>query len=142
MKATGSPILNAYRNYGMPRITADKPGNVVWGWAWAVSSESKNKEEAWKLIRFIEADPQGQAVASGIWQPLPGIEKGWGAKQVPNADGVAAASEGAEPIFVTPKYAEIARVLRGYIEEMAFEGADVQSSLDTAAAEINDILSD
>ena len=142
MKATGSPILNAYRNYGMPRITADKPGNVFWGWAWAVSSESKNKEEAWKLIRFIEADPQGQAVASGIWQPLPGIEKGWGAKQVPNADGVAAASEGAQPIFVTPKYAEIARVLRGYIEQMAFEGADVQSSLDTAAAEINDILSD
>ena len=140
LKATNSPVLGKYHAYGAPLIEADKPGNVFWGWAWTVNAQSPNKKAAWEFIRFLEADPQGQAIASGIWQPLPGIEKGWGAKQVPYADAVAAAAEGAQAIFVSEQYAEIARILRGKIEAMAFEGADVKTSLDDAAKEIDVVL--
>ena len=139
--ATGSPVVEkGYHAYGMPIVPGGQPGNVFWGWAWAVNPDAANKEEAWKLIRFIEADPQGQAKASGIWQPLPDIEKGWGAGSAPSADKIAAAAEGGQAIFVTEHYAEIARILRGAIEAMAFEKADVQTTLDTASADIQPIL--
>ena len=139
--ATDSPVLQTgYHAYGMPSIEPGKPGNVFWGWAWVVNAASPNKKAAWEFLRFLEADPQGQAVASGIWQPIPDIEQGWGAGRSPYADSVAAASEGAQAIFVTEHYAEIARILRGKIEAMAFEGADVKTSLDEAAAEIDPIL--
>ena len=139
--ATESPVLESgYHAYGMPSIEAGKPGNVFWGWAWVVNAASPNKKAAWEFLRFLEADPQGQAAASGIWQPLPDIEKGSGAGRVPNADLVAAAAAGGQAIFITEHYAEAARVLRGKIEAMAFEGADVQASLDEAAEEIDPVL--
>ena len=139
--ATESPVVESgYHAYGMPAIEAGTPGNVFWGWAWVVNAASENKQAAWEFLRFLEADPQGQATASGIWQPLPDIEKGWGAGRVPYADLVAAAAEGGQAIFVTEHYAEVARILRGKIEAMAFEGADVQASLDEAAEEINSIV--
>lgn len=139
--ATGSPVVESgYHAYGMPAIEAGTPGNVFWGWAWVVNAASENKQAAWEFLRFLEADPQGQATASGIWQPLPDIEKGWGAGRVPYADLVAAAAEGSQAIFVTEHYAEVARILRGKIEAMAFEGADVQASLDEAVEEIDSIL--
>ena len=50
------------------------------------------------------------------------------------------AAEGGQAIFVTEHYAEVARILRGKIEAMAFEGADVQASLDEAVEEINSIV--
>ena len=139
--ATESPIVESgYHAYGMPSIEAGNPGNVFWGWAWVVNAASPNKKAAWEFLRFLEADPQGQAAASGIWQPLPDIEKGSGAGRVPNADLVAAAATGGQAIFVTEHYAETARVLRGKIEAMAFEGADVQASLDEAVEEIDPVL--
>lgn len=139
--ATESPVVESgYHAYGMPAIEAGSPGNVFWGWAWVVNAASENKQAAWEFLRFLESDPQGQATASGIWQPLPDIEKGWGAGRVPYADLVAAAAEGGEAIFVTEHYAEVARILRGKIEAMAFEGADVQASLDEAVEEIDSIL--
>ncbi len=139
--ATESPVIESgYHAYGMPSIEAGNPGNVFWGWAWVVNAASPNKKAAWEFLRFLEADPQGQAAASGIWQPLPDIEKGPGAGRVPNADLVAAAAAGGQAIFVTEHYAETARVLRGKIEAMAFEGADVQASLNEAVEEIDPVL--
>ena len=139
--ATESPIIDSgYHAYGMPSIEAGQPGNVFWGWAWVVNAASPNKKAAWEFLRFLEDDPQSQAAASGIWQPLPDIEKGWGAGRVPYADLVASAAAGGQAIFITEHYAETARILRGKIEVMAFEGADVQMSLDEAVEEIDSVL--
>ena len=71
---------------------------------------------------------------------MPDIEKGWGAGRVPYADLVASAAAGGQAIFITEHYAEAARILRGKIEVMAFEGADVQMSLDEAVEEIDSVL--
>lgn len=136
VKVADKPIKS--HAYGMPTIDGT-PGNVFWGWAWMVNAQSKHKAEAWQVIKYIEDDPRGQAVASGIWQPLPGIDKLL-AKDVPFADSIAGATKGAQAIFVTEQYAAIARILRGKIESMAFSGADIKSSLDAAANEINAAL--
>jgi ABC-type glycerol-3-phosphate transport system substrate-binding protein len=139
--AVKSPLLNTgYHVYGTPIVPGGHEGNVFWGWSWAVNAQSPNKEEAWKLIRFLLADPQGQAAASGLWQPLPDIQKGWGAGRVPYSDAIASGAKGGQAIFITEHYAEIARIVRGAIEAMAFEGADIQSTLDNACAEINPVL--
>ena len=123
----------------MPSITAGKPGNVFWGWAWAVNAKAENKEAAWQLLKFIEDDPKGEALASGIWQPLPNMAQLVGTS-VPYADQIAKSSEGGQAIFVTAKYAQIARILRGKLEAMALSGANVSSSLSDAANQINEVL--
>lgn len=136
-----SPLLKTgYHVYGMPSITAGKPGNVFWGWAWCVNAKSQHKDQAWQLVGYIEADPAGQAEgSSGIWQPVPGLaQKVKG--QIPFAQQIEDAAQGGQAIFVTEHYAQIARILRGEIESMAFQGADIQSSLNDAVKKIDPIL--
>lgn len=140
LKAVDSPVIGHYVVLGFPSIEAGRPGNAFTGVMWTVNAASQNKREAWKLLRFMAADPQGQMAAIGTWAPLPGIEKGWAGQQIPFAEEVAASAKGAAPTLRSVHYPEIARILRAKLEKMAFEGADVQATLDEAAAEIDAIL--
>lgn len=120
---------------GMPMI--DQPGNVYWGWTWSVNHASQNKALAWKLIGYLQLDPQINLEAQFTFMPINGVEAGWAAAQIPQLDVELAARNGAQPIFASTHYAAIAHILRGKIELMAFQGADVDSTLQQAAKEIN-----
>jgi lactose/L-arabinose transport system substrate-binding protein len=141
LKPTNSPLLDHYTAFKLPRLDADRPGNVFWGWSFVVNAASANKDAAWKYIGHLTADPNGIVENVGIWPPVPAIEELQGVKDTPFGDVIAANREGGQHIFKTLKYTDVARVLRGRLEAMAFEGLPVQATLDEAVAEINDILS-
>jgi ABC-type glycerol-3-phosphate transport system substrate-binding protein len=113
---------------------------VFWGWSFVVNAASKNKETAWKYIGYLTADPNGIIAAVGIWPPVKNLTDLQAVKDTPFGDVIAANQEGAQHLFKSLHYSDIARLLRGKIESMAFEGADVKSTLDGAAAEVNQIL--
>jgi maltose-binding protein MalE len=140
LKPSNSPLLGHYTAFALPRVTADKPGNVFWGWSFVVNAASKNKETAWKYIGYLTADPNGIIANVGIWPPVKDVTALQAVKDTPFGDVIAANREGAQHLFKSLKYSDIARLLRGKIESMAFEGADVKSTLDGAAAEVNQIL--
>ena len=50
LKPTNSKLLGHYTAFALPRMTADKPGNVFWGWSFVVNAKSPNKDVAWKYI--------------------------------------------------------------------------------------------
>jgi hypothetical protein len=76
----------------------------------------------------------------GIWPPVKDVTALQAVKDTPFGDVIAANREGAQHLPKSLKYSDIARLLRGKIESMAFEGTDVKSTLDAAAEEVNQIL--
>ena len=81
--------------------------------------KTKNKVLLEKLIRLSEADPQGQAKASGIWQPCP-ISRRAGEPERAQAQIIPAAAEGGQAIFVTDTLCRDRPYSRGAIEATAF----------------------
>jgi len=63
-------------------------------------------------------------------------------KANPGAPGLQASLEKSNPqfIFSSPVYPEITSIVRKAYELCAFEGADVQATMDNAAREINEAL--
>lgn len=141
LRPTRSPILGAYHVYRLPYIDASKPGNVFWGWAWSVNAASQHKVEAWEFINYLLDDPQGLLAATGSTEPIPGIEKGWGAASITGFDKMIAGVENGQLIQpISVHYSEVARILRGQIETLMYEGGDVKAALDSAASDINAVL--
>jgi lactose/L-arabinose transport system substrate-binding protein len=135
-----SPLLGNYTAYILPRLDADKVGNVFWGWSFVVNAASANKEAAWKYIGELAADPNAQIAAVGVWPPAKDLASMQAVKDTPYGDIIAANTEGGQHIFKALKYTDIARVLRGKLEVLAFEGGPVQAALDDAAQQITIIL--
>jgi ABC-type glycerol-3-phosphate transport system substrate-binding protein len=140
LKPSESPLLGHYTAFLLPRIDPGKAGNVFWGWSFVVNATSKNKDTAWKYIGYLTADPNGIIADVGIWPPVKDVTALQAVKDTPFGDVIAANREGAQHLPKSLKYSDIARLLRGKIESMAFEGTDVKSTLDAAAEEVNQIL--
>ena len=141
LKPTNSPLLGHYTAFKLPRMDASKAGNVFWGWSFVVNAKSQHKDEAWKYIGHLTADPNGIVQDVGIWPPVKDIESLQAVKDTPFGDVIAGNREGGQHIFKSLKYTDIARLLRGKLETMAFEGAPVADTLTETVSEINDILS-
>lgn len=135
-----SPLLDHYTAFPLPRVDAGTPGNVFWGWSFVVNAASENKETAWEYIGHLTADPNGIIEDVGIWPPVKDVTALSAVQDTPFGDVIAANREGAQHLPKSLHYSDIARLLRGRIEAMAFEGVDVASTLDEAAAEVNSIL--
>ena len=140
LKPTNSKLLGHYTAFALPRMTADKPGNVFWGWSFVVNAKSPNKDVAWKYIGNLTADPNGIVQDVGIWPPVKDIQTLQAVKDTPFGDVIAANREGGQHIFKSLKYTDIARLIRGQLEAMATQGTPVQSTLDQVAQQINDIV--
>jgi ABC-type glycerol-3-phosphate transport system substrate-binding protein len=137
---TESTLLGNYTAFPLPRMDADVPGNVFWGWSFVVNAASEHKDEAWQYIGHLTADPNGIIENVGIWPPVNDIESLPGVQATPFGDVIAANREGGQHIFNSQQYTDIARMLRGSLELMAFEGADVTEVLTGVSGEIDSLV--
>ena len=140
LKPTDSPLLDHYTAFPLPRMDAATPGNVFWGWSFVVNAASEHKEKAWEYIGHLTADPNGIVEKVGIWPPVNDIETLPAVQATPFGDVIAANREGGQHIFKSLLYTDIARLLRGKLEQMAFEGTSVPDTLAETTGEINDIV--
>jgi ABC-type glycerol-3-phosphate transport system substrate-binding protein len=140
LKPSESPLLGKYTAFSLPRLDANTPGNVFWGWAFVVNAASENKQTAWEYIGHLTSDPNGIIADVGIWPPVKDVTALQAVTDTPFGDVIAANRDGAQHLPKSLYYSDIARILRGRIESMAFEGLDVQTSLDEAAEEVNSAL--
>ena len=140
LKPTDSPLLGNYTAFKLPRMDADVPGNVFWGWAFVVNAASQHKDEAWQYIGHLTDDPNGIIENVGIWPPVLDVASLPGVQATPFGDVIAANQEGGQHIFISQKYTDIARLLRGVLEQLAFEGSDVTEALTNASSEIDGIV--
>jgi ABC-type glycerol-3-phosphate transport system substrate-binding protein len=137
---TESPLLGNYTAFALPRIDADVAGNVFWGWSFVVNAAADAKEQAWAYIGHLTADPNGIVAGVGIWPPVNDIEQLQGVIDTPFGETIAANREGGKHIFISQSYTDIARLLRGTLEQLAFEGNDVTEALTNASQEIDSIV--
>jgi maltose-binding protein MalE len=141
LKPSKSPVLGHYTAFPLPQLNPAKPGNIFWGWAFVVNAQSQNKTVAWKYVNYLEADPNAQIAAVGVWPPYVGLDTMQAVKDTPFGAVVAAnALSGGQFVFKSVLYSDIARVLRGTLESLAFQGGDIQKALDDAAQQVTVIL--
>jgi ABC-type glycerol-3-phosphate transport system substrate-binding protein len=133
-------LLGNYTAFSLPRMDADVPGNVFWGWSFVVNAASEHKDEAWQYIGHLTADPNGIIEKVGIWPPVLDVASLPGVQATPFGDVIAANQEGGQHIFISQQYTDIARLLRGVLEQLAFEGSDVTEALTNASSEIDGIV--
>jgi ABC-type glycerol-3-phosphate transport system substrate-binding protein len=140
LKPTNSPLIGHYQAYPLPQINPDKPGNVFWGWAFTVNQASQNKDAAWLDIAQMESDPNGLVDQVGIWPPVPDLASLPAVQNTPFGTVIAANRNGAQNVFHSLKYPQISSLLRGLLENMAYQGTDVTTTLNSAADQINGVL--
>ena len=139
LKNRNSPLVDHFTAYSLPQVSTDRFGNILWGRAFVVSARSENKEAAFRMIGdVLIGDPNSMVSEVGNWPPvmqdLPAI------LDVPFHEAVLSNRKGLQRNFQSPKFPEIATLLRGVLESLAFEGQPVEPALNEAADRINKIL--
>ncbi len=139
LKNRNSPLADHFTAYPLPQVTADRFGNIVWGRAFVVNARSEHKDAAFRMIGdVLIGDPNSMVSEVGNWPPvaqdLPAIQ------DVPFHEIVLSNRRGLQRNFQSPKFPEIATLLRGALESLAFEGGPVAPALNEAAEQINKIL--
>lgn len=134
-----SPVKDKYVVLPLPTIDGRK-GTGMWGWAWSVNGATKHADAAWKLVKYLSGDPQGQISVAGIWPPVKGVEKGPVASKIPYADQLVSSTEGGQMVLRHLKYPQIANIMRSKLEKLIYEGGDVKQTLNQANQEIEQVL--
>jgi len=128
-----------------------KPVSLFYSWLYAVSAFSKQQEEAWKFLQWLNS-PQGEGQSSvqGDWLMAQGIipsrlsdqeahEANLG--QDPFMKTYVDLLKDARSFPVIPKAAEITSTLQGYIEQVVYSRATPADALNGAAADIQKLIS-
>lgn len=123
--------------------------NISMAWPIGISAGSNQKDAAWEWIKWMtnpdlelnsisdKSDPATSTVVAARKSSLFSDEANAANNGFSEAMGEAFASSGNK--FLFPDWPEVNVVLQATLTELA-SGADVQSTLDDAAAEINEIL--
>lgn len=121
--------------------TGSKTG--MGSWAWAMTSSAADPDAAWSVIEYLISDDAILGITE-VNGAIPGTQSAIAQSPIHQPDGELAlfvealngAPDVAVPRPVTPAYPTVTSVFRTVIDNI-IQGADVQSELDAAVAEID-----
>lgn len=144
MQQPPSPVLKHMVVLPMPRISANKPGNVFWGWAYGVNPQTPASLQAaaWKVIKTTINRPVDEVFQAGVMGPSSRtLASAPRMKAIVGISTIQANTEGAQPIFETTQYPTIAHLLRGDLESIILNSASIPKTLQGAASQISQQVS-
>ncbi|MFV0374439.1 sugar ABC transporter substrate-binding protein [Microbacterium sp.] len=104
------------------------------GGSWFVPSEGKNKDAAWKFVRFM-SEPESQVMWFKVFGNMPAVEAAWDDPALQEGPVLAAVREGLDYGVTTPNVAtwgEVGQIIGEQIERVARGTASAQEALDAA----------
>jgi multiple sugar transport system substrate-binding protein len=127
---------------GLPQVDPANPHTMVYGWEWAVNADRPdvNKQVAWDFIKYVLASPEEWLAKAGFVQPVKGLLDTETAKTFPFLAAHMKDVETATWYIRSPYVNEISLAVGAAIERVVYDNADPQASLDTAQAEIENVL--
>lgn len=127
----------------VPYPTA-KPGEnppiSTTSWAWVVYAKSKVKPQAWALADYATSMPSRQLKATGDIIPRTGWSDTPGAKTLPQAKFWEKMIQYSQPLAAYKYYAQIADPLKRAMQKILLSNADIKTTLDQTAAEIDQAI--
>jgi multiple sugar transport system substrate-binding protein len=124
----------------LPQVDPENPKTKVNSYNWAVNSDSKVQEEAWKFIRFLSDHPGRWLLEVNFLQANANMAELPEAAQFPNADQWLVGLQAGEFFQLYPAANESNEALRVALEDILFNDADIQSTLDALKSEMDFIV--
>ncbi|MFC4597040.1 ABC transporter substrate-binding protein [Cohnella hongkongensis] len=123
--------------------------SVFYSWLYSVSSHSKNKEEAWKFLQWVNSpEAEGKSSVQGDWLLSQGIIPSRSSDQEANREALGddfmktyiELLHQAKPFPIVKGASEITTALQKKIEGLIFSASSPEDASKGAVAEINSIL--
>jgi ABC-type glycerol-3-phosphate transport system substrate-binding protein len=125
-----------------PRLEADKPNTVSYGFALAMNADlpPERQKVVHDLIRFVTRDPKEWLDRVGTINPQRGMLDIPGVRDHPYIDVFVADISASQPMTRSPHFLEIADAVHRAMQRIVLNRADVKRSLDQACQEIDQAL--
>ena len=131
--------------YG-PSGSADRRGGAHGGWGYMIPKNAAHPDEAWKLVKWLTTEVEGQGACWFIQQqqrPSPLIEcNGYEKDGVvhPRAESILGVAALDYLVPVAPVQPEANQVLNRMVEDVLFGDSSIEDALASAEAEIQGLL--
>jgi len=129
-----------------PQGTPDMAGAGLGANVIAITSTSRNKEAAAKLLQFLVVEPDNIVQLAGLGGSIPGAILPEGH---PYLEGnelaqryLALALEGGSPDPMHPNFSEYESIINVWLDELMLNGMDPQAAMDNAVREIQSEIID
>ncbi|MGO4343256.1 sugar ABC transporter substrate-binding protein [Pedococcus sp. 2YAF34] len=128
--------------YDVMQIPAKtKSSSFVGGSNFAVFKKSKNRDSAWKLVKWL-ADPKVQAKWYGMSTDLPSVKSAWDDPSISGDDKLAKFGKQLETAQAPPTFPTWEQVVTGFdteMEKVTKQGADPAAALKSAQQQAESI---
>lgn len=137
---TNPETYEALQVVPLPQVDVDAPTSRVYAYYLAVNNASKQQAEAWRFIQFLSEHPQDFLEGTDFVQPVVGWEDSAAAQAIPFIDVWAEAYGVGRFDQVTPHYAEVQDVIQKMVNDVVFDGVDVDTAATAASEAVTRIL--
>lgn len=126
----------------LPQVDPNRPHHFDYGYSWVVSahSPSEKQQAAWKLVRHLADKHSDYLGAAGLVQPVTGWQDSQAGKEMPFSAEWAHVYQKSEFMPVSSNWSQVSSIMQTAIEDVILNGKDIQSTLDSAATQIDSAL--
>ncbi|MFO8154546.1 MAG: extracellular solute-binding protein [Thiohalospira sp.] len=124
----------------LPQVDPENPVTKVSGYYWAVNSDSEVKDEAWAFVDYLASHPGRWLEDVNFLQATADMDELPEAEDFPYADQWLEALEAGRFAQVYPHANETNENLRGALEAILLNGADIQDTLDELKQDLDRVL--
>jgi ABC-type glycerol-3-phosphate transport system substrate-binding protein len=120
--------------------TTPRHAASTWGYSVYSKQEEAKKLWSWKLVDYITSDPQSSMEKINSLLPRAGWENAPWADMIDDKEMVARVSKTSFPSGTVQHWPELQFPVQRAMSRILFENADIQKTLDEAAAEVNEAI--
>jgi ABC-type glycerol-3-phosphate transport system substrate-binding protein len=124
----------------LPQVDPENPTTKVNAYYWAVNSDSEVQEQAFDFVRFLSDHPGRWLTEVNFLQANANMAELPAAEEFPYADQWLTGLEAGEFFQVYPSANETNEALRVALEDILFNDADIQATLDNLKSELDFIV--
>jgi multiple sugar transport system substrate-binding protein len=132
-------ILKHMQIVPLPQVNPGASQRFDYGYSWVVSAHSSpaKQKAAWKFVGHLAAQHSQYLSQAGLVQPVTNWQNSPAGKQMPFSGQWATSYQKSEFFPVATNWSQITSIMQTAVENVALNGKNVQSSLNSAAQQIN-----
>src|SRR5690606_21986545 len=128
------------RLVALPQVDPDNPATKIYAYYWAVTSQSERPEEAWKFVNFLASHPGRWLLEVDFLQRNANMAELPEAADFPYADQWQEGLNSGNFFQLYPSANETNEALRVGLEDILYNDADIQATLDAVKEEMDLIV--
>lgn len=135
-------LLKDMKIVPLPQVNPATPHHFDYGYSWVVSGRSpKAKQQAaWKFVSHLASKHSDYLSGAGLVQPVVGWQNSPAGKKMPFSAEWSRTYQKSEFMPVSSHWSQIGQIMQTAVEDVVLNGKAVQSTLDSAAKQIDNVI--